>query len=75
VTDINVFVRRSEQDAEREAVGLALLRRHVKAGKLKVAWMCAEEKRAYRLREPTEVRADRGGGFMTRVSARRTRSS
>jgi len=77
VTDINVFVRRSEQDAEREAVGLALLRRQVNAGKPKVAWMCEEEKRAYRLRERAEVRADRGGGFidMTRVSARRTRSS
>jgi len=75
VTDINVFVRRSEQDAEREAVGLALLRRQVKAAKLKVTWMCEEEKRAYPLREPAEARADRGRGFMTRVSARRTRSS
>ena len=50
VTDINVFVRRSERHAEREAVGLALLSQRVKAGKLKVTWMCEEEKRAYRLR-------------------------
>ncbi|HYB30221.1 MAG TPA: hypothetical protein VEF89_26690 [Solirubrobacteraceae bacterium] len=49
MTDINVFVRRSEQDAEREAVGLALLPRQVKAGKLKVAWMCEQEKGAYRV--------------------------
>jgi hypothetical protein len=63
VTDIDVFVRRSERNAEREAVGLALLRRQVKAGKLKVTWMCEQQKRAYRSREPAEVRADRGGGY------------
>jgi phage baseplate assembly protein gpV len=52
VTDIDVFVCRSERNAERKAVGLALMRRRVKAGTLKVGWMCEEEKRAYRLREP-----------------------
>jgi hypothetical protein len=59
VTDVNVFVCRSPRNAEREAVGLALMRQQVKAGRLKVAWMSEEEKAAYRLREPP--RADRGG--------------
>jgi len=57
VSDINAFVRRSESNPERKAVGLALMRRQVKAGKLKVSWMCEEEKRAYRLREPAEPSA------------------
>jgi hypothetical protein len=60
VTDINVFVRRSRRSAEREAVGLALMRQRVNAGKLKVTWMSEEEKAAYRLREPPDAGADRG---------------
>jgi hypothetical protein len=54
VTDINVFVRPSRRNAEREAVGLARMRQQVKAGKLKVAWMSEEEKAAYRLQEAPE---------------------
>ena len=52
MTDINVFVRPSRRNAEREAVGLARMRKQVKAGKLEVAWMSEEEKAAYRLLEP-----------------------
>ena len=70
MTDVNVFVRRSRRNAEREAVGLALMRQQVNVGKLKVTWMSEEEKAAYRLREPPEVEADRGG-FMTRNPNRR----
>ena len=55
VSDINAFVRRSECNPARKAVGDALMRQQVKAGKLKVTWMCEEEKRAYRLREPPEA--------------------
>lgn len=62
VTDINVFVCRSQRNARREA-GLALIRQQVNAGKLKVSWMSEEEKAAYRLRGPLEARADRGGGL------------
>ena len=57
VTDINVFVRLSRRNAEREAVGLARMRQQVKAGKLKVAWMSEEEKAAYRLQEAPEAGA------------------
>ena len=57
MTDVNVFVCCSRRNAEREAVGLALMRQQVKAGKLNVAWMSEEEKAAYRLREPPEVEA------------------
>jgi hypothetical protein len=64
VTDINVFVRRSRRSAEREAVGLALMRQQVNAGRRKVTWMSEEEKAAYRLREP----ADAGGGRLSRGS-------
>ena len=63
MTDINVFVRRSRRSAEREAVGLALMRRQVNAGRLKVTWMSEEEKAAYRLREPPDAGADRGGVY------------
>jgi hypothetical protein len=38
VIDINVFVRPSQRNAEREAVGLARIRQQVKAGKLKINW-------------------------------------
>jgi hypothetical protein len=61
VTDVNVFVCRSRRNAEREAVGLALMRQQVRAGRLNVAWMSEEEKAAYRLREPPRV--DRGGTY------------
>ena len=57
MTDINVFVRPSRRNAEREAVGLARMRKQVKAGKLEVAWMSEEEKAAYRLREAPEAGA------------------
>jgi hypothetical protein len=57
VIDINVFVRPSQRNAEREAVGLARIRQQVKAGKLKINWMSEEEKAAYRLREPPETGA------------------
>jgi hypothetical protein len=63
VTDINVFVRRSRRSAEREAVGHALMRQQVNAGKLKLTWMSEEEKAAYRLREPPDAGADRGGVY------------
>ena len=63
MTDINVFVRRSRRSAEREAVGLALMRRQVNAGRLKVTWMSEEDKAAYRLREPPDAGADRGGVY------------
>jgi hypothetical protein len=61
VTDINVFVRRSRRGAEREAVRRALMREQVNAGKLKLTWMSEEEQAAYRLREPPDAGADRGG--------------
>jgi hypothetical protein len=63
VTDINVFVRRSRRSAEREAVGRALMRQQVNAGKLKVTWMSEEEKAAYRLQEPPDAGADRRGVY------------
>ena len=59
----NVFVCRSRRSAEREAVGLALMRQQVNAGSLKVTWMSEEEKAAYRLREPADAGADRGGSY------------
>ena len=57
MTDINVFVRPSRRNAEREAVRLARMRKQVKAGKLEVAWMSEEEKAAYRLQEAPEAGA------------------
>jgi hypothetical protein len=62
VPDINVFARRSRRSAQRVAVGLAVMRQQVNAGKLKVAWMSEEERAAYRLRGPSEAGTDRGGG-------------
>lgn len=62
MTDINVFVCRSRRNAEHAAIGLARVRRQVKAGKLRVAWMSDEEKVAYRLRDLPEAGAGRGGG-------------
>jgi hypothetical protein len=64
VTDINAFVHRSRHSAEREAVGLALVRQQVNAGRRKVTWMSEEEKAAYRLPEPV----DGGGGRLSRGS-------
>ena len=61
MTDVNVFVCRSRHRAEREALGLTLMRQQVAHGKLKAAWMSDEEKAAYRLREPQEARADLRG--------------
>jgi hypothetical protein len=58
---MNVFVRRSQRSAERVALGFALMRQQVNAGKLKVAWMSEEERAAYRLRSPSETRTDRSG--------------
>ena len=58
---MNLLVRRSQRSAERVAVGLALMRQQVNAGKLKVAWMSEEERAAYRLRSPSEARTDRSG--------------
>ena len=61
MTDVNVFVCRSRCRAEREVLGMALMRQQVADGKLKAAWMSEEEKAAYRLREPQDARADLGG--------------
>jgi hypothetical protein len=58
---MNVFVRHSQRSAERVAVGLALMRQQVNAGKLKVAWMSEEERAADRLRSPSEARTERSG--------------
>jgi len=68
VTDVNVFVCRSRRSVEREAVGFALMRQQVKAGRLKVAWMSEEEKAAYRLRKPP--RPNRGGIYDAERAAR-----
>ena len=62
---MTVFVRRSQRSAERVAVGLALMRQQVNAGKLRAAWMSEEERAAYRLRGPPEARADREGRRVT----------
>jgi hypothetical protein len=39
------------------------MRQQANAGKLKVTWMSEEEKAAYRLREPPDAGADRGGVY------------
>ena len=75
MTDIYAFVCRSQRNAEHAALGLARLREQAKAGKLRVAWMSEEEKAAYRLRDPREARADRGGRLLTRLSTSQTRTT